>query len=48
MMDKVKRLYEWGEWEMHEFDQCGCKHMSETLSVEEHATLMAKRGELNW
>ena len=78
MLDKVKRLYEWGEREQHEFDQCGCrireatdksvavnkrdtpersvitmsahrrKHMSETLSAEEHATLMAKRGELNW
>ena len=24
------------------------KHMSETLSDEEHTTLMAKRGELNW
>ena len=24
------------------------KHMSETLSAEEHTTLMAKRGELNW
>ena len=79
MMDKVKRLYEWSEWEQHEFDQCGCrirqatdksvtvdqescarkislitmfahrrKHMSETLSAEEHTTLMAKRGELNW
>ena len=22
---KVKRLYEWGEWEQHEFDQCGCR-----------------------
>ena len=79
MMDTVKRLYEWGEWEQHEFDQCGCrirqatdksvtvdkesyarkislitmsahrrKHLSETLSAEEHTTLMAKRGELNW
>ena len=79
MMDKAKRLYEWGEWEQHEFDQCGCrtrqatdksvtvdqesygrkislitmsahqrKHMSEILSAEEHTTLMAKRGELNW
>ena len=79
MMDKVKRLYEWSEWEQHEFDQCGCrirqatdksvtvdqesyarkislitlsahrrKHMSEILSAEEHTTLMAKRGELNW
>ena len=78
MLDKKKRLYEWGEWEQHEFDQCGCrirqatensvtvdqesyarkislitmsahrrKHMSETLSAEEHTTLMAKRGELN-
>ena len=68
-----------GEWEQHEFDQCGCrirqatdksvtvdqesyarkvspitmsahrrKHMSETLSAEEHTTLMAKRGEMNW
>ena len=74
MMDMVKRLYEWGEWAQHEFDQCGCrirqatdksvtvdqesyarkvslitmsahwrKHMSE-----EHTTLMAKCGELNW
>ena len=25
MMDKVKRLYEWGEWEQHEFDLCGCR-----------------------
>ena len=25
MMDKVKRLYEWSEWEQHEFDQCGCR-----------------------
>ena len=25
MLDKVKRLYEWGEWEQHEFDQCGCR-----------------------
>ena len=25
MMDKVKRLYEWGEWERNEFDQCGCR-----------------------
>ena len=25
MTDKVKRLYEWGEWERHEFDQCGCR-----------------------
>ena len=25
MMDKVKRLYEWDEWEQHEFDQCGCR-----------------------
>ena len=24
-MDKVKRLYEWGEWEQHELDQCGCR-----------------------
>ena len=79
MMDKVKRLYEWGEWEQHEFDQCGCrirqatnksvtvdqesyarklslitmsthrlKHMSEILSAEEHTTLMAKHGGLNW
>ena len=24
------------------------KHMSETLSAEEHTTLMAKRGEVNW
>ena len=24
------------------------KHMSETLSADEHTTLMAKRGELNW
>ena len=79
MLDKVKRLYEWGEWEQHEFHQCGCrirqatdksvtvdqetyarkislitmsahrrKYMSETLSAEEHTTLMAKRGELNW
>ena len=79
MMDKMKRLYEWGQWEQHEFDQCGCrirqatdksvtvdqesyarkislitmsahqrKHMSEILSAEEHTTLMAKRGELNW
>ena len=78
-MDKVKRLFEWGEWEQHEFDQCGCrirqaidksitvdqesyarkislitmsahwrKRMSETLSAEEHTSLMAKRGELNW
>ena len=64
-MDKVKRLYEWGEWERNEFDQCGSrirqatdksvtdtmsahrrKHMTETLSDEEHTTLMAKRGEL--
>ena len=71
MLDKVRCLYEWGEWEQHEFDQCGCrarqatdrsvtvdqelrkisiitmsahrrKHMSETLSAEEHTTLMAK------
>ena len=79
MMDKVKRLYEWGEWKQHEFDQCGSrirqttdksvtvdqesyarkislitmsahrrKHMSEILSAEEHRTLTAKRGELNW
>ena len=79
MMDKVNRLYEWGEWERNEFDQCGCrvrqakdksvtidqesyaqkiglitisahrrKQMTETLSDEEHTTLMAKRGELNW
>ena len=79
MWDKVKSLYEWSEWEQHEFDQCCCrirqatdksvtvdqesharkislitmsahrrKHMSETLSAEEHTTLMAKRGELNW
>ena len=72
------RLYEWCEWEQHEFDQCGCrirqatdksvtvdqesyarkinlitmsaqrrKHLSETLSAEEHTILMAKRGELN-
>ena len=25
MIDKVKRLYEWREWERHEFDQCGCR-----------------------
>ena len=25
MMDKVKRLYEWDEWEQHEFEQCGCR-----------------------
>ena len=25
MMDKVKRLYEWGQWEQHEFDQCRCR-----------------------
>ena len=25
MLDKVKRLCEWGEWEQHEFDQCGCR-----------------------
>ena len=77
MMDKVKRMYEWDEWEQHEFDQCGCrmrqatgtsvtvdqesyarkispmsahrrKHVPEILSAEEHTTLMAKRGELNW
>ena len=24
------------------------KHMSETLSADEHTTLMAERGELNW
>ena len=23
MMDKVKRLHEWCEWERHEFDLCG-------------------------
>ena len=74
MLDKVKRLCVWGE-----FDQCGCrirqstdksvtvdqesyarkislitisahrrKHMSETPPAEEHTTLMAKCGELNW
>ena len=73
MLDKVKRLYEWGEWEQHEFDQCGCrirqatdksvtvdqesyarkislitmsahrrKHMSETLSAEEHTHIDGK------
>ena len=25
MMGKAKRLYEWDEWEQHEFDQCGCR-----------------------
>ena len=25
IMDKVTRLYEWGEWEQHEFDMCGCR-----------------------
>ena len=25
MMDKVKSLYEWDEWERNEFDQCGCR-----------------------
>ena len=25
MMDKVKSLFEWGEWERNEFDQCGCR-----------------------
>ena len=25
MMDMVKSLYEWDEWEQHEFDQCGCR-----------------------
>ena len=25
MMDKVKSLYEWGEWERNEFDQRGCR-----------------------
>ena len=77
MMDKVKSLYEWSEWERNEFDQPHIrqatdksvtvdqesyarkiglitmsahrrKHMTETLSDEEHTTLMAKRGELNW
>ena len=24
-MDKVKRLFEWGEWEQQEFDGCGCR-----------------------
>ena len=22
MMDEVRRLYEWSEWERHDFDQC--------------------------
>ena len=25
MMDKVKRMWEWDEWEQQEFDQCGCR-----------------------
>ena len=25
MMDEVKRPYKWGQWERHEFDQCGCR-----------------------
>ena len=25
MIDRVKLLCEWGEWEQHEFDQCGCR-----------------------
>ena len=25
MMDKVKSLHEWGEWERNEFYQCGCR-----------------------
>ena len=78
MVNKVKCLCEWSEWERHEFDQCGCrirqatdnsinvdqetnarkmglitmsahrrKHVSETLSQDEHTTLMANRGGLN-
>ena len=25
MLDKVECLYEWSEWEQHEFGQCGCR-----------------------
>ena len=25
MLDKVIRLFEWSEWEQHEFDQCACR-----------------------
>ena len=31
MMDKVKRLYEWSEWEQHEFDEKGKKNTAKTL-----------------
>ena len=80
MMDKVKSLSEWCDWERNEFDQCGCrirqatdksvtinqesyarkvdlitmsahrrKHVTDSpKSDEEHTTMMAKRGELNW
>ena len=31
MLDKVKRLYEWCEWEQHEFDQCDCRIRQATV-----------------
>ena len=42
MMEKVKRLYECGEWEQHEFDQCGCRirqatNKSVTVNQESYA-----------
>ena len=33
MMDKLKRLYGSGEWERHEFDQCGCRLRQATQST---------------
>ena len=33
MMDKLKRLHGSGEWERHEFDQCGCRLRQATHST---------------
>ena len=40
MMDKVNRLYEWCEWERHEFDQFGCRirqATNESITVDQEA-----------
>ena len=41
MLAKVKRLYEWGEWEQHELDQCGCRTRQATdkpVTIDKRAT----------
>ena len=40
MMDKVKSLYEWGEWERNEFDQCRIRQATDksvTVDQESYA-----------